>query len=232
MNDELRTSITAAFQYLDGRGIPIPPDILLTARRKGLAFKKGEGDLSAVNAKYHDVITKALTDYFEGGNINTARNAFRRAVTESFGSAFDLGWVDGGQELPFTGEALEWFNARVEQEFGYGSMLFQEAKEIRREKDFDYFSWVTFHADNYTRTLREIYNAARLRAMEDIYVTFAGDDGEESCATCQRLKGKRHKISWFVKRNYIPPFGTGLICHPGRNCQHGLMDDKGNWVTV
>ena len=72
--------------------------------------------------------------------------------------------------------------------------------------------------------LKEVYNNAKMRAMPNMMVTFDGDDGAESCDTCQKLKGKRHKISWFVSRNYIPPFGTGLECHPGRRCQHYLKN--------
>lgn len=231
MND-LRAAIADALRYCDDNGVEIPIDILLSARVKGIKAGNVAGDLSSINSVYHDRITKILTDYFEGGNLRSLSNAFKRAVIESFGSAFDQGWMDGGQELPVDDTALTWFKARVEEEFGHVEMLFQQAKELRGEEGFDFFEWVSARADGYTNTLKELYNAGRLRAMKDQMVTFDGDDGEESCPDCQRLKGSRHKISWFVKRNYVPPFGTGLECHPGGRCQHGLMDDGGNWVTV
>ena len=164
--------------------------------------------------------------------MTSPRSAFKRATVDAFGAAFDLGWVEGGQDLPPDAEAVSWFNARVEQEFGFIEMLFQEAKELRKDKEFDFFSWVSARADGYSRTLREIYNAGFLRATRDKMVTFDGDDGAESCDTCQKLKGKRHKISWFVSRNYVPPFGTGLDCHRGGRCEHGLFDDDGNQVTA
>jgi hypothetical protein len=150
----------------------------------------------------------------------------------AFGDAYDLGWVDGGQDLPVDEEALSWLEARLNQEAGYIDMLFQEAKELRKDKEFDFFAWTTARADGYTNTLKEIYNNARVRAMQDVMVTFAGDDGAESCDTCQKLKGKRRKLSWFIANNYVPPFGSGLDCHKGGRCQHGLMDDKNNWVTI
>ena len=191
------------------------------------------GDLSSINKKYHDAITRQLINYFEGGAIGATRNTFKNAMINAFGDAFDLGWTEGGGTLPIDDEdALGWLEARLNQEAGYIDMLFQEAKELKKDKEFDYFAWVTARADGYTNTLKEVFNNAHLRAMPNQMVTFEGDDGQESCATCQMLKGKRHKISWFVANNYVPPFGSGLDCAKGGHCQHGLKDDKGNWVTL
>lgn len=230
-----KAAVARALKWCADNKVRLPKDLLQSLEAKGIAIPIAlkAGDISDINAEYHDQITDILTGYFEeGGTIATPKGQFKEAMVEAFGAAFDSGWVDGGQDLPDDDEALEWFNARVEQEFGFIDMLFQEAKELRKEEDFDYFTWITSRADGYTRTLTEIYNAAMLRASEDRMVTFDGDDGDESCNTCQSLKGKRHKISWFVKRNYVPPFGTGLECHKGGHCQHGLFDDQGNQITI
>lgn len=226
----LDDSLAQAIDFADENDIELPNDIRIRARQLGV-IKAGD-DLPSISAQYHNKITVALVSYFEGESIVSSRNSFKRAMVDAFGAAFDLGWVDGGGELPVDENALDWFNARVNAEFGFIDMLFQEAKELRRDKDFDYFAWITARADGYTRTLKEIYNAGRVRAMDDIMVTFDGDDGAESCDTCQKLKGKRHKLSWFVSRNYVPPFGTGLDCHRGGRCQHYLMDSKGNQITA
>ena len=231
---DLCTSITEAFQYLDSMGVPVPIDLYIRAKAVG-AVKADlvAGDLSSINKVYHDAITSAFVDYFNGGAIAPSRNKFRQAMLNAFGDAFDLGWTDGGQELPVNDEdALSWLEARLNQEVGYIDMLFQEAKELRKDKEFDYFAWITARADGYTNTLKEVYNNAHLRAIADEMVTFAGDDGVNSCDTCQMLQGKRHKISWFVARNYVPPFGSGLDCSKGGHCKHGLKNDKGNWVTI
>ena len=229
---DLRTSITQAFLYLKENDITIPPELLLRARMQGVKAGEVAGDLSSVNKKYHDVITRQLTTFFEGGAITGARNQFKQATSAAFLDAFELGWTDGGAELPLDDDGLEWLGARQSQEFGYIDMLFQEAKELRKEYEFDSFAWTTARADGYTNTLKEVYNNARMRAMPNQMVTFDGDDGQESCPDCQKLKGKRHKISWFVSRNYVPPFGTGLECHKGGHCQHGLKADDGTWITV
>ena len=231
-------AIQKALQYLSDNGIPLPAELHLQLETKGYlkSFKRNSSkqaeSIEEANATYHDVITESLISYFEGGSVGSSRNDFKQAVITAFSDTFDLGWIDGGQELPLEEDELSWLEARINQEFGFIDMLFQEAKELRKEEDFDYFEWVTQRADSYTRMLAEVYNQAKLRAMDDKMVTFDGDDGEESCETCQSLKGKRHKISWFVKRNYVPPYGIGLQCARGGHCQHHLYDDEGNEITI
>jgi hypothetical protein len=232
MND---AAVFAALNWCVTNKARVPADLIQKIEEKGISVPAAlkSDEVTDAGADYHDTITELLTTYFEnGGSITSPRNQFKQAMVEAFGTSFDTGWVDGGQELPADEDALDWLNARVEQEMGFIDMLFQEAKELRREEDFDYFSWITARADGYVRTLAEVYNQARLRASQDIMVTFDGDDGEESCPDCQKYKGARHKISWFVKRNAVPPFGTGLECHPGGRCKHGLFDDGGNKITI
>jgi len=228
---DLTTSLQAAIKHADENGIEIPYQMRVKAVWLGAI--KAAGNLAEINKQYHDATTQALLDYFEGsGPITAPRNAFKRAMVEGLGAAFDLGWADGGGDGVPSGDALDWFNARIEAEFGFIDMLFQEAKELRKEEDFDYFAWATQRADGYTRTTREVYNVGKLRASKDVMVTFLGDDGAESCPECQQLKGQRHRVSWFVRRNFVPPHGTGLSCHRGRYCRHFLQNDKGEQVTV
>lgn len=236
-------AIYKALDYLSDNDIPLPEDLHIQLELKGYLkakinqnIKQAES-IEEANATYHDVITENLIDYFEGGQMSEAKRNFKQAVIEAFSDTADLGWQDGGGELPLEEEEMSWLEARINQEFGFIDMLFQEAKELRKElkdkdSDFDYFEWVNQRADGYTRMLAEIYNQLKLRAMDDIMVTFDGEDGEESCTTCQKLVGVRHKISWFVKRNYVPPYGIGLECGRGGHCNHRLYDDKGNEVTI
>jgi len=225
----IRETLTDAFQYADRNGIEVPLGLYTRARKVGV-FKAQE-DIGEINAAYHNAVTESLVTYFEGGTVAGPRNKFRQSTTEAFYDAFYLGWKDGGGGVPDE-DGLAWLQARISQELGFVDMLFQQAKELRKEPDFDFFSWVTARADGYIRTVKEIYNSAFVRSSKDIMVTFVGDDGAESCTDCQQYKGKRHKMSWFASRNAIPPFGTGLECHPGGRCQHYLMNDKGEAVTL
>jgi len=232
MTSDLQRSVGASIEYLTERDEQIPPTLYLRALRVGAI--KATGDLTAIRKEYHDLITETLIIYFESKKrpVTAFRNSFWRHAVGALGNAFDLGWSDGGGGAYPTGDALDWFNARIEMEFGYISTLFQEAKELRKEEDFDFFKWVNLKADGYTRTIRELYNAGKTRASKDIMVTFTGSDGAESCGECQMLKGQRHRVSWFVRRNYVPPHGTGLSCHRGRYCQHYLESDSGERITA
>jgi hypothetical protein len=223
-------SINTAIKYLVNRGHKVPADILDMLPKDYKRSMKAE----AITAdEYQEVIRDILIGYFEeGGAVTSYKNEFKQAMVEAFGNSFDTGWQEGGQDLPQDEDALDWFNERMNQEFGFIDMLFQEAKELRKEEEFNYEQWVDIKSTGYANTLKEVFNEAKLRAMKDIMVTFDGDDGEESCETCTSLKGVRHKISWFVKRNYVPPFGIGLQCGRGGHCQHQLYDDQGNEVTV
>lgn len=231
MTDDLRVTLSEAIRYYNTTDHYIPPVLFLRALRVGAA--KADGDLTAINAAYHDAITEALIIYFEGSsNVSVPGNKIKQAAVQYLGGAFDLGWSDGGGGGTPDMDALDWYNARVDLEFGYINVMLQEAKELRKEEDFDFFQWVTARADGYTRTTREFYNEGKLRSSKDIMVTFEGDDGAESCDECQMLKGQRHRVSWFVRRNFVPPHGTGLSCHRGRYCRHYLISDKGVVVTV
>jgi len=221
LSDKTRAALKAG--YIEG-GVP---------EINALKKDRIAGDLSSINKKYHDTITRVLIAYFEGGAVAPARASFREAMLTAFGDAYDMGWLDGGATLPIDDEdALGWLEARLNQESSYIGMLFEQVKQLRKEANFDFFTWATARADGYTNTLKEVYNNARLRAMPNMMVTFDGDDGKESCETCQMLKGKRHKISWFIKNEYVPPFGSNLDCAKGGHCEHGLKDDKGDWVTI
>lgn len=227
---DLHTTITRAFRYLETNSIEIPADLLIQARQKGITVKASK-DRDEIITAYRAAILFALAQYFEGYAI-VARNQFNTATVTAFTDMAEQGWQDGGEELPLDEEAQAWFDARLAAELAFIALLFIQLGQLKEEPEFDAMAWMTARADGYINTLRGVYNNAHLRAMADVMVTFEGDDGAESCDTCQMLKGQRHKVSWFVRREYVPPFGAGLDCHPGGKCRHGLKDDKGRVLTI
>jgi hypothetical protein len=230
---DLRTSITEAFNYLSTNSIEIPTELLIMARTKGIKAIKAKGDMPSINGTYHDAITSALTTFFEGGSVAGPRNSFKRATTIAFGDAMDLGTTDGGGELPFTGEALDWFNARLEQEFANIESLFVQAKELRKEPDTDTFAWSTARADAYTQTVISVYNAARMFQKGNQLLKWNLGKTEKHCDTCLRLaRGTTHRASWYIAHNYIPRQpGANLDCG-GYHCDCQLTDPADNEVTI
>ncbi len=228
--DNLKLSIRQGIDFLNQQGAEIPVDVLLDARRYGIF--KAAGNLAEINMAYHDVITKSLTDYFEGGSVTSPRSKFKQGATQAFGDAFDLGTKDGGGSLPFTGDALDWFNTRLQEEFGHIDGLFEQAKLLRKDSSFDWFSWVTDRADNYTRTISSIYNAAVMWAKGNQMLTWQLGATEQHCRTCSKLDGSSHRASWYIGHDYIPRKpGAAMDCG-GYNCDCSLMDKNKKVVTI
>lgn len=227
---ELRAALSNAFAYLSREGVDIPADIW----QKALVTRalKADGDISDINAAYHDQITEILTGYFEsGGAVTSAKNQIKRAMVESFGGAFDGGWVDGGQDLPADEEALAWFNERVNAEMGFIDMLLENAKELRKEEEPDYFTWITSRADAFTNSVSSVYNTAVMFAKKNQMLTWQYGDADH-CATCESLNGQRHRASWYIAHDYIPGRpGAAMDCG-GYRCKCSLVDPEGNQITI
>lgn len=191
-----------------------------------------KADLSSINAEYHDQITDAIVAYFEGGGIALSRNQFKEAIIQAFGDSFDAGWVDAGGELPVDDDALAWVEDKINQEFGYINDLFQEIRDLRKDKDFDYFSWASSKADAYTKTLAYIYNFAQLMINKKQMLTWRLGETEKHCKICLNLDGQRHKASWYISKDYIPRKPDAAMDCKGYNCDCSLEDDEGNEVTI
>lgn len=63
---------------------------------------------------------------------------------------------------------------------------------------------------------------------------FAGDDGEESCPDCKRMKGQVHRLKDYRKRRLRPGVDTDNFKCGGFHCEHRLVRvnrtrEKGNW---
>ena len=208
------------------------PDVTAYLKPETRAMIKAMGDILGINAAYHDAITQALIDYLEGGSVTAPRNDFKRAMVEAFGAAFELGWTDGGAELPFEGEALQWYNNRVTEETGNIDGAFQDARELRKDSTFDALAWASARADGYTSTVMSVYNAAVMFAKGSRMLTWHLGNTEKHCETCKRLDGKQHPAYWYIDNNYIPRQpGAGMDC-AGYNCDCSLTDRSGNEVTL
>jgi hypothetical protein len=111
-------------------------------------------------------------------------------------------------------------------------MAFAEAKQLRKEKDFDYFTWATGKADGYVSTVLSIYNAAVLLAKKNQMLTWNLGETEKHCDTCLKLDGGSHRASWYIGHDYIPRKpGASMDCK-GYNCDCSLTDKDGEEVTI
>lgn len=186
-------------------------------------------DLASISEEYRERLNAAILDYLESSRpITSFRNEFRRTVSDGFYSAFITGFADAGAGgmIPF--EDQSWLNSRVEQEIIYADELFTAAKALRDSGQTDQFeTFALIHAGNYANTLQSVYAEGKLRGDRNKMLTFGGPDGDESCGTCQSLKGVRQPASWWISQNLIPgPVNPNYDCG-GWRCQHQLFDDQG-----
>lgn len=198
-------------------------------------FSPGMG-LDEIKAEYSDTLYAAMAGYLESEkSITSFRNEVHRAVNDAFTLAFYAGYADAGGEAPIPDDAQEWLNGRIETEIGFADGLFQELKTLRANSEMSQDSklaWCQARADGYTASLSSVYGYGQTYGDENQMVSFDGEDGEESCPDCQKMKGKRHSLKWWKENDLIPrPGNPNYECGNYQHCHHGLYDDEGNWIA-
>ena len=154
------------------------------------------GDYAPIRYEYKATIEGLVRQYLyeDGVKITSFKSAFKRAVQEGFYPAFEQGLIDGGSEPPAVEDDLDWINAKAAAEWGYVDMLFQQLKELKAEAKTEGYQILEgvaeARAEGYARTLDGIYSEGKIRGAKNKMLTFGGDDGEESCKTCQKYKGQ------------------------------------------
>jgi hypothetical protein len=185
----------------------------------------GQASYDGVRATYWLAIYDAVYGYLtSSGRVTSFRASTQRAMVEAFGSTADAAYVEGGGELPMDDETLAWFNGRVNQELGFIDQLFDGLRDKRGDVNAE--AEAEARAEAYSRTLDGIYAEAMMRGSANITLEFGGDDGNESCPDCQKMKGKRHKIKYILENDLIPRPGNNRYKCNGYRCEHFWFDPK------
>lgn len=208
---------------------------LSTARR---VLELTLAEYSKVRADYWSQIYDVVYEYLKSDAAVTAyKGRMKRAMTEAFPKVGDIAWEDGGSELPLDASANEWLTSRMNAELGFIDNTFaslkllrDELKDTPKELEEAAIHQAFTRADGYANTLDSVYSTIKAMAAKNMMLTFVGEDGQESCSDCRRYKNKRHKASWWVAHDAIPP-NRAFECH-GYNCQHVLVNDKGDLFTI
>jgi len=193
------------------------------------------GDYSAIRGEYWSIVYDSVEQYLSGDGRSTAyKGAMKRAMLEAFTDTADTGWADGfpkDKEVPPMDE-IEREMITVEQnlESAHIDELFARLAELRKEGDFDAINEAYARAEGYAKTLDRVYNEFKARAAGATMLTFVGDDGAESCSDCRKYKNKRHRASWWISHNAVPP-NRDFECK-GYRCMHVLVNDRGELFTI
>ena len=195
----------------------------------------------AINQEYQISFAAIITEYLYADRATRSVYAekLKRLVVDYFSMAFEAGWADaGGDPDDIPAKDLSWLLDKKHAEYANIDLMMYSLKEVRANlKDIPEGEWpaiIDQRTSGYTKTLDGIYSEGKLRGSKsDISLTFVGSDGRENCITCAKWKGKRHRISFWLKRGLIPgqPGNPNFECH-GYNCYHYLADDKGKRYTL
>jgi hypothetical protein len=178
-------------------------------------------------AKIYDAVEQYLT---QDVSITALKNPMIRNVNSAYPAAGEMAWLDGGAELPLDEESNAYISAAQSAELGYIEQLANNLRMLKKAGEFDAIAEAFKHAEAYSRSLDRLYNSVKVLAAGSKMLTFVGDDGKESCTDCRGYKGKRHKASWWVSHNAVPP-NRDFECG-GWQCVHILVDDNGNVFTL
>lgn len=233
--------IDKSIDFLINRGYAIPVEVLAikskkTNEEKQLMAKKikeakaFEG-YPGIRAKFWDDIYENVYGYL---NSNKQIPTFKLPLSVSLSSAYinasEQAWIDGGSSLPIDDDTLLWAKTELDAQLSYLDNLFETLKKLRKEDDVDPITEAFNRASSYSKALDSFYNYIKVAAAGGKMLTFTGSDGRESCSDCRRLKGQRKRASWWVSHDLVPP-SRHFECG-GYNCDHFLIDDKGNLFTI
>jgi hypothetical protein len=192
------------------------------------------GSYIEIRREYARELGNLITDYlyYEGANTVLFKNRLKQTAAYAIAAAGDTAWKDGGGGEEMDPEVFAWLAARQQMELSHLESLADELKGLKSEKDIDAKSEGVARGEGYSKTLDYIYNQIKTMAAKNKMLTMRGWDGKVSCKTCQKLKGQRHKASWWINHQLVPGQGNTHYECGGFRCQHYLVDPDGMMWSV
>lgn len=192
---------------------------------------KQAGDYYAIRATMWDAVFNAVNDYLGSrSQIGTYTRPLATAISQAYIETADLAYVEGGGSLPMDEDTAALAKSLLNEQLAFVDSLFERLKQLRKEGGFDAIREAFDRASGYTHSLDAFYNTIKIAGAGNKMLVFGGSDGKESCSDCKRLKGQRHRASWWKAHEFVPPshkFECG-----GWNCEHKLFDDNGEVFTI
>lgn len=192
----------------------------LFLRRRGLDVYRGKAYAETVS-EFSEYLSYLFGQHQEGYlTLPQLRVRMRAELKDSGMAAFLDGFAAGGVEIErgeLSSEDNAVFLSWLAEQSGYvDTMTVGESSNPDSKAQL----WVN-------KSLNSVYELGRAQADANGMYEFDGDDGAESCADCQRLKGQRHRLKDWNKRQWNPnQSGFKAECG-GWRCQHLLRKVRG-----
>jgi hypothetical protein len=193
--------------------------------------------IEAIVAEYQTAFAAALVAFLlKKKNKGTTKDALKQAIMTFMLAAFLSGhsMSSGGNET-LADEDQAYIDARLLSEVGYSAALVDDLSLLDTSKmsEAELRALANDRATGYGASLYGVYNEGLLRGNRNVFLTLDGLDGQESCSTCRRLKGRRKRAQWWITNNLIPgQAGNANYECRGYRCLHYLRTDNGEPYTV
>lgn len=191
---------------------------------EGVAVTRKDIDdtITAFEADFESVMSAMM-----GGDIERRRfGVIARAQLSKYGRRAMLdGLSDGGVETNvLEDEDADTFGAWLVEQSAYVTAL---GGELKAGAGFDTAARVKTWVN---KSLLYAYELGKVSADANGLYGFEGEDGEESCDTCQRLKGQVHRLKDVNRRNLNPKLPGFVGECGGYRCQHEWVKTSGRAV--
>jgi hypothetical protein len=191
-----------------------------TAFLKDLA--EGAKAIQSTRLAFEDAFEDVLTEA-RAGNVTKARfGTLLRGLIARYGkAAYRDGLIDGG----VTDGAMD-----SDDDAAISLLLAEQSPYVRGLADVVYGPVGVTDAGAtgkpemwFNKSISPFYDSGRLSADRNGMYEFGGPSGEESCTTCMRLMGQRHRLKWWTTQRLRPRVDTSRFGCKGFRCRHILF---------
>ena len=196
-----------------------PVDETTQDSQKARADKAIQATMLEFSSDFEDLLTGARDDDFGRRRFGIVlRDLIRKYGREAYLDGLKDGGVDASRQLE--GDDLKAYQDMLRQQSafvtGLGKTLYREGGITNAQADLKADLW-------FNKSILPFYDEGRGSADANGMYTFTGNDGEESCITCQRLQGQRHRMKDWTRKGLRPRVDTVNFDCGGWNCQHVLV---------
>ena len=180
-------------------------------------------------ADFEDLLAGARDDDFGRRRFGLVlRDLIRKYGREAYLDGMKDGGVDTARVLDGDDQAAYRALLAEQSKFvtGLGKVLYREDGITNAQADLKADLW-------FNKSILPFYDEGRVSADANGTYEFTGDDGAESCVTCQRLKGQRHRMKDWARKGLRPRVDTSAFECGGWMCKHLLVKTsepaRGKW---
>lgn len=191
-------------------------------------FKAGPQSIEGYVAEYDNLLTAEIRKAFRHDVTAGEMSAAHRQMLKNLApGCYYEGMRQGGVEQDEADETdAETIKNWISDQIGYTSDFAKTA--VKAGKDKAAQQAVLARADMWLSAMLALGNLGRASAQANTTGTWKLGKTEQHCDTCYQLNGKRHRLKWYISKDYIPRKpGAAMTCG-GWRCDCSIVDNKGN----